>query len=313
MERKGASSRDGKRKVEMLTLRAPAKINLTLEVLGRRDDGYHAIRSVMVPLELADELTIAPSGEFGFTCDRLELGDERNLAVAAFRSLGDVAPVRMELRKRIPVQAGLGGGSSDAAAVLRAGMEGAFGSLSGRDWLRLARALGSDVPFFLTGTAALVEGTGERVTPAGSIPHWHAAIVKPPVTVSTAAAYEQLDRVHRPQRPRNDCVSIAMIEALQRADFARVESLLSNDFQHPIASGNVEIATAIAALRAAGATNVLLAGSGSCVFTLAPERAPIERVLARLDLPPGYETFATAFATAPQWRPSVPLRAARDD
>jgi 4-diphosphocytidyl-2-C-methyl-D-erythritol kinase len=302
-ERKGASSRDGKRKVGMFSLRAPAKINLTLEVLARRDDGYHAIRSVMVPLELADELTIVPSAEFSFTCDRPELGGERNLAVAAYRCLGDVAPVRMELRKRIPVQAGLGGGSSDAAAVLRAGMDGAYGPLEGRDWLRLARALGSDVPFFLAGTAALVEGTGERVTPAGSIPRWHAAILKPPVAVSTAAAYERLDRVERPQRPRNSSASIAMIEALQRADFARVESLLSNDFQDSIASSAPEIAMALAALRAAGASNATLAGSGSCVFTLASDRAQIDSVLKTLALPPSYERFATAFAAASQWRP----------
>ncbi len=300
-ERKGASSRHGKRKLGMLTLLAPAKINLTLEVLARRDDGYHAIRSVMVPLELADELTIAPSPAFVFICDRAELGDERNLAAAAFRCLGDVAPARIELRKRIPVQAGLGGGSSDAAAVLRAAMDGAFGPVPDRDWLRLARALGSDVPFFLSGTAALVEGTGERVTPAGAIPRWHAAIVKPPVAVSTAAAYAQLDRVERPQRPRKNSDSIAMVEALQRADFARVESLMSNDFQEPIASAAPEIATAIAALRAAGATKPLLAGSGSCVFALAPEGAPVERILERLDLPPPYERLATAFATTPQW------------
>jgi|HubBroStandDraft_4_1064222.scaffolds.fasta_scaffold00016_60 4-diphosphocytidyl-2-C-methyl-D-erythritol kinase len=286
----------------MLTLRAPAKINLTLEVLARRADGYHGIRSVMVPLDLSDELTVVPSAEFAFTCDRVELKSERNLAVAAFRALGEVAAMQIELRKRIPVQAGLGGGSSDAAAVLRAAMGGAFGPTPDRDWLSLARSLGSDVPFFLAGTAALVEGTGERVTPAGSLPQWHVAIVKPPVAVSTAEAYERIDRAQRPQRPRKDSASIAMIEALQRADFASVESLMQNDFHDAIASSAPEIANAIAALRAAGATNALLAGSGSCVFTLAPERATVEHILARLDLPSDYERIASAFAQTPQWR-----------
>jgi len=286
----------------MLTLRAPAKINLTLEVLARRADGYHGIRSVMVPLDLSDELTVVPSAEFAFTCDRVELGGERNLAVAAFRALGEVATIQIELRKRIPVQAGLGGGSSDAAAVLRAAMGGAFGPTPDRDWLSLARSLGSDVPFFLAGTAALVEGTGERVTPMGSLPQWHAAIVKPPVAVSTAEAYERIDREQRPQRPRKDSASIAMTQALQRADFAIVESLMQNDFHDTIASSTPAIASAVAALRAAGATNALLAGSGSCVFTLAPERATVDRILARLDLPPSYERFASAFAQTPQWR-----------
>jgi 4-diphosphocytidyl-2-C-methyl-D-erythritol kinase len=274
----------------MFALRAPAKINLTLEVLGGRSDGYHAVRSVMVPLELADE--------------RPELEDERNLALAAMRALGDPPAVRMGLRKRIPVQAGLGGGSSDAAAVLRAAMEGAFGSSRRLDWLRIARGLGSDVPFFLSGTAALVEGTGERVTPAGAIPRWPVLIVKPPVAISTAAAYAQLDRLERSQRPRSSCASLAVLEALQRADFSAVAARMQNDFHDLIASQTQEIATVIAALGKAGARNALLAGSGSCVFSLAPQSAQIDDVLRRLALPASYERFVTAFAATPQWRPA---------
>jgi 4-diphosphocytidyl-2-C-methyl-D-erythritol kinase len=286
----------------MLTLRAPAKINLTLEVLSRRSDGYHGIRSVMVPLELADELIIEPSTHFSFACDRSDLGGERNLALAAVRALGEAPAIRLELRKRIPVQAGLGGGSSDAAAVLSAAMAGAFGPPARRDWLHIARTLGSDVPFFLAGTAALVEGTGERITPAGAIPAWHALIVKPPATISTTAAYALLDRFDRPSRPRKGCVSIALLEALQRADFAGVESLMQNDFHELIASQTPDVAAAVAALRAAGATNALLAGSGSCVFTLAPKRTQIEALLERLALPAAYERFTSAFAAAPEWR-----------
>lgn len=286
----------------MLSVRAPAKINVTLEVLARRSDGYHGIRSVMVPLELADELTIEPSNRFSFSCDRAELDGEANLAYAAVRTLGDLPPVRIELRKRIPVQAGLGGGSSDAAAVLRAAMNGAFGAVPHHDWLTLARTLGSDVPFFLAETAALVEGTGERITPAGTIPRWHALIVKPPVAISTADAYAQLDSRERPQRPRRDSVSIAMLEALQRDDFEQVQALLQNDFQE-IGSQRAEVAGAIAALRAAGASNALLAGSGSCVFTLAPDAQRVAGIAERLDLPANYERFPTRFAATPQWMP----------
>jgi len=286
----------------MLILRAPAKINLTLEVLARRNDGYHGIRSVMVPLELADELSIEPSTHFTFACDRGELESERNLVVAAVHALGDVLPMRIELRKRIPVQAGLGGGSSDAATVLRAAMSGAFGPHLHRDWLQIARTLGSDIPFFLAGTAALVEGTGERVTPAGAIPDWHVTLVKPPAAISTAAAYAQLDRAGIPSRPRKGSSSIEVLEALQRGDLAAVESRLQNDFHDIIVSQTPEIAAAVAALRAAGARNVLLAGSGSCVFTLASERAQAEAVRERLDLPREYQRFTTAFAATPQWR-----------
>jgi 4-diphosphocytidyl-2-C-methyl-D-erythritol kinase len=283
--------------------RAPAKINLTLEVLARRDDGYHAIRSVMVPLALCDELDIEPSERFAFECDVAGLANEHNLVVQAVRALGVPPEVRLKLRKRIPEQAGLGGGSSDAATVLRAAMDGALGvPAPAVDWMRIARQLGSDVPFFLAGTAALVEGTGERVTPAGALPPWHVLIVKPPVAVATAAAYEQLDRIERPSRARNASISIASLTALQRGDFAEVERLLSNDFHDVIAAATPEVAAALDALRAAGANNALLSGSGSCVFTLAPDRTQIDNVLERLALPESYRRFATAFAATPDWR-----------
>lgn len=281
---------------------APAKINLTLEVLARREDGYHGVRTVMVPLDLADELAIEPSDRFSFECNRADLGGPDNLAVAALRSLGEPPPVRLQLLKRIPVQAGLGGGSSDAAAVLRAAMEGVFGTHAGADWIGVARRLGSDVPFFLAGTAALVEGTGERITPAGSLPPWHVLIVKPPVAVSTAAAFAALDDAERPTRPRSGSISIAALTALQRADFTDVESMLQNDFHDLITATAPEVANALKALREAGATNALLAGSGSCVFTLAPERATVEAIEARLSLPQAYLRFVTAFAKTPAWR-----------
>jgi 4-diphosphocytidyl-2-C-methyl-D-erythritol kinase len=286
----------------MPTLQAPAKINLTLEVLARRDDGYHGIRSLMVPLDLADELAVEPSDRFSFACDVRDLDGERNLALAAVRTLGEPPPVRMELRKRIPVQAGLGGGSSDAAAVLRAAMNGALGDSGQRDWLKIARSLGSDVPFFLTGTGALVEGTGERITPVGALPRWHVLVVKPPVAVSTARAYESLDAHPRPQRARSGSVSIAALEALQRADFERVEGLLQNDFHAVISAQAKEVAAAVEALHAAGARNALLAGSGSCVYTITPDRARIDAIRRRLELPPSYERYPTAFAATPGWR-----------
>ncbi|MEO6834934.1 MAG: 4-(cytidine 5'-diphospho)-2-C-methyl-D-erythritol kinase [Candidatus Tumulicola sp.] len=281
---------------------APAKINLTLEVLARRDDGYHGIRSVMVPLDLADELVIERSERFVFACDRADLEGNDNLVVRALAALGELPPCRIELRKRIPTQAGLGGGSSDAAAILRAAMAGAFGPRPAVDWLRIARGLGSDVPFFLAGTGALVEGTGERVTPLGALPPWHALVIKPPVDISTAAAYADLDRQPRDSRPRSASHSIAMLTALQRGRFDEVEALLQNDFQRVVAARAPEIGAAIDALESAGAPKALLAGSGSCVFTLADSRATIERRLERLSLPDSYRRFAAAFAATPDWR-----------
>lgn len=284
-------------------LSAPAKINLTLEVLARRDDGYHGVRSLMVPLALADTLAIEPAPAFEFTCSLGELGGDDNLVVRAARALGEPPPVRIALEKRVPTQAGLGGGSSDAAAVLRAMIAGLFGERYRRaDWPAVARALGSDVPFFLAGTAALVEGTGERVTPAGALPPWHVLAIKPPVAVSTAAAYAELDRHPRPTRARSGSVSIGALEALQRGQFHLVEALLHNDFHEVVAAAHPPVARAIAALRAAGASNALLSGSGSCVFSMAENADDIARIERALDLPAEYLRFPTSFAASPEWR-----------
>jgi len=284
-----------------MQLHCPAKINLTLEVLARRDDGYHALRSLMVPVALGDELTVESARDFAFTCDDSSLGGDNNLVVRAALAVDPNAAVRINLRKRVPMQAGLGGGSSDAASVLIAAMNGAFGDVGRRDWLAIARSLGSDVPFFLAGTGALVEGTGERVTAVGALPPWHLLIVKPPAAVSTAEAYAELDRHERPSRPRNTSVSLLALDALQRGNFDDVERLLSNDFNDVIAAHTPEVARALDALRAAGATNALLSGSGSAVFTLARERNQVASIADRLDLPETYQCYETHFAPATAW------------
>jgi 4-diphosphocytidyl-2-C-methyl-D-erythritol kinase len=208
----------------------------------------------------------------------------------------------MYLTKNIPSQAGLGGGSSDAAGVLRAAMRGEFGRAYSVDWVSLARSLGSDVPFFLAETGALVEGTGERVTAVGKLPHWHVLVVKPPVAVSTAAAYAALDKHPRPTRSRNDSISIRALVALQRGDFAGVEAALSNDFHEIIAESTPEVALAIDAMRRAGARRVLLAGSGSSVFTLARDARAIAEVAERLDLAPEYRCIVSHLSGTPSWR-----------
>lgn len=285
-----------------MRIAAPAKINLTLEVMSKRDDGYHALRSVMVPLRLCDELSIEPSERFSFSCSDESLGGEENLVVRAARALDPAASLALRLTKRIPTQAGLGGGSSDAAAVLRAAMQGAFPIAGAIDWMAIARSLGSDVPFFLAESAALVEGTGERVTAAGALPPWQVLVVKPPDAVSTAAAYAMLDRHPRPTRARNSSDSLAALAALQRSDFDAVLALLGNDFQEPIATATPGVARALDALERAGAKRPLLSGSGSAVFALARDERTLREIDERLDLPPDYLRFPTAFADATQWR-----------
>lgn len=256
----------------------------------------------MVPIAVYDELVLEPANEFSFACDDVSLSGHDNLVVKAARAIAPEPAVRIALSKHIPAQAGMGGGSSDAAAVLRAAMDGAFGSIPHPDWVAIARSLGSDVPFFLTGSAALVEGTGERVTALGTLPAWHVLIVKPPAAVSTAEAYARLDNVERPSRPRNSSVSLAMVAALQRSDFETVQTLLMNDFNDVIATGTPEVARALDALKAAGATNAMLSGSGSAVFAITPEPSKIKAIAARLELPDSFVRFESSFAPTPEWR-----------
>lgn len=285
----------------MLALRAPAKINLTLEVLDRRDDGMHALRSLMVPLDLADEVTIELQTELTVACEPPLPDGARNLAQRAFETAFPGRGARISILKRIPVGAGMGGGSSDAAAVLLAAADGALGDVASRDWLAAARALGSDVPFFFARTGALVEGTGERVTAVGALPAWHVLAIKPPASISTADAYARIDAVPRPSRPRNTSVTLRALAALQRGDFDVVAACLSNDFQ-PAALEHPDVARAFDALRAAGAAHVLLAGSGSAVFALAPTQAQRDAIAQRLNVPSNYAVFSTAFARGSAWR-----------
>ena len=284
-------------------LRAPAKLNLTLEVLSKRAGGLHGLRSVMVPIDLCDELRIeAHDTGFTFACERAELQDG-NLVERAFHAL-DLPndAFKVSLAKRIPTGAGMGGGSSDAAAVLLAAQRGAFGVSPKIDYLKTARSLGSDVPFFLVETAALVEGTGERVTALGPVPNWHVVVVKPPVAVSTAWAYQQIDAGAHPTRPRNSSVSLKMAEALQRADFDRVVSLLQNDFHDVLAPCTPQIASALTMLREAGASNALMTGSGSCVFSLLQTAQDCRTLAEGLRVPVDYVIYTAVFWNGEAWR-----------
>jgi 4-diphosphocytidyl-2-C-methyl-D-erythritol kinase len=282
----------------VLLLRAPAKINLTLEVLGRRDDGYHRLRSAIVPISLHDQITIEEGGRgLQFTSDCAEIDVEDNLVVNAIRALAlPRNDFKISLKKEIPIGAGLGGGSSDAAAILQAAMNGAFGNVAAKDHLAIARRLGSDVPFFLAQTAAVVEGTGERVTPLGTVPEWSCTVVCPPIAISTADAYAQLELVER-SRARGSSATIELGEALQRGDLERVKTLAQNDFEKWAAASYPEVGIALKILAEWNAGFAHLTGSGAAVYTIY-ERAPA----APLALPAGFQRFDATFVRTPVWR-----------
>jgi 4-diphosphocytidyl-2-C-methyl-D-erythritol kinase len=290
----------------MPSLLAPAKLNLTLEVLSRREDGYHTLRSVMLPIALYDEIVLEEARTEAFTSDHPELTGSENLIVRALRAAGVSSTFALHLHKAIPVGGGLGGGSSDGAAILHAAMSGALGPVDCPDWLAAARGLGSDVPFFLAGTAALVEGVGERVTPLGSLPPWWSVVVRPPAAVATAEAYRELDRRResRPaeSRPRASSASLAAVDALQRGDFPALRSALCNDFDEPIGAAFPAVARARDALAAAGANRPLLSGSGSCVFALFENEPAARACRAALHVEDGAEVFVCAFHHDAAWR-----------
>jgi len=192
---------------------APAKLNLTLAVVGRRDDGFHDLHSVFVPLALHDVLTVAPAGTAGSDTLHVSGKDagpvEANLVLraisAARAAIGEgpgrpaTPPLAARLEKRIPVAAGLGGGSSDAAAAIDAALEawGAADALDPERRLAVAASVGSDAPFFLAGRPALIEGRGERVSPLTGI-HGHPGIllVTPAVAVRTPDVFAVFDGSH---------------------------------------------------------------------------------------------------------------------
>jgi len=286
------------------TLRAPAKLNLTLEVLDAPPGKLHRLRSVMVPIALYDEIHIERTSDPGFTASRPEL-EKDNLILSALRLLGiDTNAPRIHLDKNIPVGAGLGGGSSDAASILIAASSGVFGNGGHKKLLSIAQALGSDVTFFLAQTGALVEGCGERVTAVGDLPSWWSVVVHPPVVVSTADAYADLDlmRAGRSERrTRADSASLRAVIALQRGDFSAVQQLLRNDFQSMIAAAHAPVREALDALHAAGAAKPTLTGSGSCVFALAQTRDEAQNIVSGLHLPPTFGIHLAAFHDSGVW------------
>ena len=271
------------------TLRAPAKLNLCLYVGPRRDDGLHEIRSLFEPLDLADELRISEADADKVICEGIEGPDLTATALAALREHGWDGPrLRIEVTKRIPVAAGLGGGSADAAAVLRLAMGEVEGLRS------IAAGVGADVPSQLQPRPCLVAGAGEVIEPVPP-PGEHAVVLVPQAEgLATAAVYAEADRLGS---PRGD----AELEAIRRRLRDAVDEggspldyreHLVNDLQAAAISLRPEIEDALRALEQAGAARAMVTGSGPTAFGLYPtaDRAAAAAVQLRGRFP---EVIAT--------------------
>jgi 4-diphosphocytidyl-2-C-methyl-D-erythritol kinase len=244
-----------------MQLFAPAKINLNFRILRRREDNFHEIETLMAPISLGDELLIKPAERLDFTCDDASLpGGDDNLVLRAARSffaeIKAEPKVRIELRKKIPHGAGLGGGSSDAASTLL-GLNEMHGSALPLSRLtHLAAEIGSDVPFFLARSAATCRGRGEIVEPVTPLPPWPLLLLKPEFGVPTPWAYRQWQ----------DSRELAGVDYQPQS---LGELTIVNDLERPVFEKYVFLARMKSWLRAQPEVRAaLLSGSGSTVFAV---------------------------------------------
>ena len=259
---------------------APAKLNLFLHVVGRRADGYHLLQSVFVLIDRCDvvRIRVRPDGAITRVNELAGVPSEQDLAVRAARALQELTGTPMgadiEIEKRIPMGGGLGGGSSDAATVLLA-LDRLWATRVGDDALRgVGASLGADVPFFLFGRSAWVEGIGERLAPVEVPARWYAVLV-PPVPVPTAAIFAA------PELTRDT-------EPLKMEDFsARAFGVYGNDLESVVFGRYGPVREHFEWLRARGQAR--MTGSGGCVFAAYDDREEAQRVID--ELPAGMNGF----------------------
>ncbi len=289
---------------DSLTLRAPAKVNLRLRVLAREASGYHRLETVFCALELADTLEAARApGAVALEVEGAEVGPaEENLVVRAARVFGEAAgvepDVRFRLTKRIPAGAGLGGGSSDAAAALRA-LNALHDEPLGHDTLlELAAGLGADVPFFLCGSNhALAWGRGERLLALPALPARPALVVKPSFSIATGDAYRWLAASRRGGAGADAGARVLHHDRL--AGWDDVAGAAGNDFEAVVFAEHPILEAVRDALRHAGAAPALLAGSGSAVFgVFGDEAARAAAADAVAERWPDMEVIETATASS---------------
>lgn len=250
--------------------KAYAKLNISLDVMAKRPDGYHDMLMVMQTVSLWDDVRISinDEGRFGASSNlRFIPGDERNLAVkAAMRyfaaaGLGDKG-AHISMQKRIPVGAGMAGGSADAAAVLRALERHYEGRLGREKLMELAAEVGSDVPFCVMGGTALAEGRGEILSPLPPMPDCFFVICKPEFSISTPELFKKLDSVHSRRHPD----TAGIIQAIEKGDLSQICRRMYNVFED-VDDRRMRIVSQIKGqLLDNGALSAMMTGTGSAVF-----------------------------------------------
>ena len=286
-----------------MKIRAPAKINLTLRIVGRRADGYHLLDTLIVPISLFDELDVrklrAPARRrtklIQVLCDHPAVPqDESNLVYRAaqlmMKRISGAGSICIRLKKTIPVGAGLGGGSSDAAATLIA-LNRLFGlKLSQSRLEKLGLKLGADVPFFIRGKPARARGIGEKLAPISKLPRVWLVIVYPGFAVSTAWVYQQVS-----EKLTKDIVNTSI--AASPTTFDELTRRLENDLEDVTLRGYPKIAELKRKLLRGGAPGVLMSGSGSAVFGIFASRKAALAVFRRVRREEGAQAFLVRVLT----------------
>jgi 4-diphosphocytidyl-2-C-methyl-D-erythritol kinase len=283
-------------KADYLETFAYAKINLGLAVKGKRPDGYHELQTVMQTIELHDTVKLSLSGKNDIECLCGRLSGPRNLAYQAaklFRDgLNSKQGICIEIAKEIPIQAGLAGGSADAAAVLRGLNQLWEQPYSQEELLQLANRLGSDIAFCLDGGTQWAEGRGEKLLPLTEAPEMSLVVVKPQQGINTGESYRQFDQLEGGQLLSFQ----AWAEALKFGSVESIASLLSNDLE----AGSQKILPLIGSLKESllkeGCLGALMSGSGSAVFGIAPSKEQAQRIAQSLQKM-GYAVWSTKTIT----------------
>lgn len=271
--------------MDKIKLKALGKINLGLDVLGRRPNGYHDVRMVMQTVYLYDQILLEKTDKEGISLETnlfyLPV-NENNLAYRAAKMLIDEFTIKegvhISLEKHIPVAAGMAGGSSNAAAVLY-GMNRLFQlGLTDQELMDRGVQLGADVPYCIMRGTVLAEGIGEKLTPLPAMPKCHVLLAKPPISVSTQKVYEKLDAQEVTKHPDIDGILLG----LQTGDLKKITSSMGNVLENVTITEYPQIERIKDVMKEEGALNAMMSGSGPTVFGIYDDKMLARRAAARI-------------------------------
>lgn len=271
--------------MDKIKLKALGKINLGLDVLGRRPNGYHDVRMVMQTVYLYDQILLEKTDKEGISLETnlfyLPV-NENNLAYRAAKMLIDEFAIKegvhISLEKHIPVAAGMAGGSSNAAAVLY-GMNRLFQlGLTDQELMDRGVQLGADVPYCIMRGTVLAEGIGEKLTPLPAMPKCHVLLAKPPISVSTQKVYEKLDAQKVTKHPDIDGILLG----LQTGDLKKITSSIGNVLENVTITEYPQIERIKDVMKEEGALNAMMSGSGPTVFGIYDDKMLARRAAARI-------------------------------